>query len=67
MVLNEIYSRKTESGRIAYYNPVDVDSRIDDAGNRIGATLKADGLAGGLRRHRYDVEVQEQRRRSRRS
>jgi leucyl-tRNA synthetase len=50
MVLNEIYSRKTESGRIAYYNPVDVDSRIDDAGNR-SATLKADGLAvdyGGI-------------------
>ncbi|HZM43253.1 MAG TPA: leucine--tRNA ligase [Burkholderiales bacterium] len=43
MVLNEIYSRKSESGRILYYNPVDVDARVDDAGKR-SATLKADGL-----------------------
>ena len=43
MVLNEIYSRKSESGRILYYNPVDVDARVDDAGKH-SATLKADGL-----------------------
>jgi leucyl-tRNA synthetase len=42
MVLNEIYSRKTESGRIAYYNPVDVDARAHDAGKR-SATLRTDG------------------------
>jgi leucyl-tRNA synthetase len=43
MVLNEIYSRKAESGRIVYYNPVDVDAAADDAGRK-RATLKADGL-----------------------
>jgi len=42
MVLNEIYSRKTEGGRIVYYNPAEVDVKVDDAGNR-SATLKADG------------------------
>jgi leucyl-tRNA synthetase len=42
MVLNEIYSRKSEGGRITYYNPADVDAKVDEAGNRT-ATLRADG------------------------
>ena len=42
MVLNEIYSRKTDGGRVVYYNPADVDARIDDAGTR-SATSNADG------------------------
>jgi leucyl-tRNA synthetase len=43
MVLNEIFFRKTDSGRIAYFNPADVDSTLDDKGNRTGAVLRADG------------------------
>jgi leucyl-tRNA synthetase len=43
MVLNDIYFRKPESGRIAYYNPADIDVTCDDKGNRVGAVLRADG------------------------
>ena len=43
MVLNDIYFRKPESGRIIYYNPADIDVQVDDKGNRIGQTLRADG------------------------
>jgi leucyl-tRNA synthetase len=43
MVLNEIFLRKTDAGRIVYYNPVDVDLVFDERGQRIGARLKADG------------------------
>jgi leucyl-tRNA synthetase len=43
MVLNDIYFRKPESGRITYYNPADVDVSYDEKGNRIGAVLRADG------------------------
>jgi leucyl-tRNA synthetase len=45
MVLNDIYFRKPESGRITYYNPADVDVTCDDKGNRVGAVLRADGRA----------------------
>ena len=51
MVLNDIYSRKPESGRIAYYNPADVDVSYDDKGARVGARLRSDGQPvewGGL-------------------
>ncbi|MHB8623765.1 MAG: leucine--tRNA ligase [Sulfuricaulis sp.] len=44
MVLNEIFFRKPANGRIAYYNPVDVELKFDDKGNRIGAVLKNDSL-----------------------
>jgi len=46
MVLNEIYFRKTDSGRISYYNPTEVDARADGT-----AVLKSDGKAvesGGI-------------------
>ena len=51
MVLNEIYFRKPESGRINYYNPAEVEIQTDQNGKRTGATLKADGQpveAGGI-------------------
>ena len=51
MVLNEIYFRKTASGRIAYFNPADVEVKVDDKGSRIGAALRADGQpveSGGI-------------------
>ncbi|SEN00944.1 leucyl-tRNA synthetase [Nitrosospira multiformis] len=51
MVLNEIMFRKTESGRIVYFNPADVDIQSDEQGRRIGAVLRADGQpveAGGI-------------------
>jgi len=50
-VLNEIFYRKGDSGRITYFNPTDVDTRIDDNGNRIGAALRSDGApveSGGI-------------------
>jgi len=50
MVLNGIYFRKTEAGRIAYYNPTEIEERDDGAGGRT-AVLLADGQpveAGGL-------------------
>jgi len=43
MVLNEIFFRKPESGRVAYFNPADVELRYDERGSRIGAALRADG------------------------
>ena len=52
MVLNEIFSRKSDSGRIVYFNPGDVDIQTDDQGRRSGAVLREDGLqveSGGIR------------------
>ena len=43
MVLNEIFYRKPDAGRITYYNPLEVDIAVDASGKRIGATLRADG------------------------
>ncbi|MBM3395094.1 MAG: class I tRNA ligase family protein, partial [Betaproteobacteria bacterium] len=51
MVLNEIFFRKAGEGRIAYYNPADVELKVDDKGARLGAILKADGQpveSGGI-------------------
>jgi len=51
MVLNEIYYRKSGAGRINYYNPAEVEWRLDEKGQRAQALLKADGLAvesGGI-------------------
>ena len=44
MVLNEIFYRKQGTGRIAYYNPADIEIRSDERGNRIAAILRTDGL-----------------------
>jgi leucyl-tRNA synthetase len=44
MVLNEIFYRKPEAGRVVYFNPLDVDIKLDDKGQRVSATLRADGL-----------------------
>jgi leucyl-tRNA synthetase len=51
MVLNDIYFRRPESGRVTYYHPADVDVKYDDKGNRAGAWLRSDGQPvewGGL-------------------
>jgi leucyl-tRNA synthetase len=45
MVLNEIFFRKTGSGRISYFNPADVEPVNDERGNRVGSRLRADGEA----------------------
>jgi len=42
MVLNEIYFRRSESGRIVYFNPAEIEARADETGNR-SAVLRADG------------------------
>ncbi|MDO5104136.1 MAG: leucine--tRNA ligase [Lautropia sp.] len=43
MVLNHIYSRRTEKGGIEYFWPKDVDNITDAQGRIVGARLKADG------------------------
>jgi len=51
MVLNEIFFRKPDAGRITYYNPAEVEVEVDARGSRTGARLKADGLpveSGGI-------------------
>ncbi len=51
MVLNEIMFRKTETGRIIYFNPADVDIQTDEQGRTIGAVLRTDGQpveSGGI-------------------
>ena len=51
MVLNEIFFRKPEAGRVQYFNPADVDVTVDDKGARTGAILRKDGQpveSGGI-------------------
>jgi leucyl-tRNA synthetase len=42
MVLNEVFFRKPESGRVEYFNPADVEIRVDKVSGR-RAVLRADG------------------------
>jgi len=52
MVLNEIFLRKVEGGRVQYFNPADVELEFDDQGKRIRSILKSDGQpveSGGIR------------------
>jgi len=52
MVLNEIFSRKSDAGRVQYFNPADVELEFDEQGKRIGAKLRSDGKpveSGGIR------------------
>jgi leucyl-tRNA synthetase len=51
MVLNEVFFRKPETGRIEYFNPADVAVTIDPVTQRRIAVLRADGLeveSGGV-------------------
>jgi leucyl-tRNA synthetase len=51
MVLNEIFFRKPDAGRITYFNPAEIEIAVDANGKRTGATLKADGQpveSGGI-------------------
>ena len=51
MVLNEIFYRKSGSGRITYYNPTEVTLQFDDQGKRCGAILQSDNQpveSGGI-------------------
>jgi leucyl-tRNA synthetase len=51
MVLNEVYFRKPESGRIEYFNPLDVIITTDPATQRRVAVLRSDGKevqSGGI-------------------
>jgi leucyl-tRNA synthetase len=43
MVLNHIFSRRTEKGGIEYFAPEEVELVRNEAGHVTGATLKADG------------------------
>ena len=51
MVLNEVFFRKPESGRVEYFNPADVVTNLDKHDQRRVAVLRADGLeveSGGV-------------------
>ena len=43
MVLNEVFFRKSESGRIEYFNPAEVEIKTDPRDQRRTAVLRADG------------------------
>jgi leucyl-tRNA synthetase len=43
MVLNEVFFRKPETGRVEYFNPADVDLAVDPSDGRRIARLRADG------------------------
>ncbi len=44
MVLNHIFSRRTEKGGLIYYAPDEVEVETDDKGRIVAARAKADGL-----------------------
>jgi len=44
MVLNEVFFRKPASGRIVYFNPAEVEVRVDARDQRRVPVLRADGL-----------------------
>jgi len=45
MVLNDIFYRESENGRIEYFNPDDVEIQANDKGKRVSAILKSDRQA----------------------
>lgn len=45
MVLNHIYSRRSDKGGIDYFWPQDVENIVDEGGRITGAKLKSDGSA----------------------
>jgi leucyl-tRNA synthetase len=45
MVLNHIYSRRTDKGGIEYFWPHEVDNVFDEGGKIVGAKLRSDGSA----------------------
>ena len=51
MVLNEVFFRKPDAGRVEYFNPADVEVTLDPTAQRRIAVLRADGLeveSGGV-------------------
>ncbi len=44
MVLNHIFSRRTDKGGIVYFAPDEVEVRTDDKGRIVSAVCRADGL-----------------------
>jgi leucyl-tRNA synthetase len=45
MVLNEVFFRKPDAGRVEYFNPADVDVTLDATGQHRIAILRSDGEA----------------------
>src|ERR1700730_3300220 len=46
MVLNEVFFRKPEAGRVEDFNPADVEVTLDPTAQRRVAVLRADGAGG---------------------
>ena len=45
MVLNEVFFRKPEAGRVEYFNPADVEVTVDKTTQQRAAVLRSDGKA----------------------
>src|ERR1700694_5942561 len=43
MVLNEVFFRKPDAGRVEHFNPADVEIRLDETAQRRIAVLRSDG------------------------
>jgi leucyl-tRNA synthetase len=43
MVLNEVFFRKPDAGRVEYFNPADVEIRLDETAQHRIAVLRSDG------------------------
>ncbi len=61
MLLAECFYREEENGRKRWFYPSEIDVKYDDKGRPVGAVALNDGQPVTLRRHREDVEVEEQR------
>jgi leucyl-tRNA synthetase len=51
MVLNEVFLRRPTAGRVQYFNPSEVEVRLDAHSQRVAAVLRSDGLpveSGGV-------------------
>ena len=66
MVLNEVFFRKPDAGRIEYFNPADVEVKLDKTGQSRLAVLAFGWTRRRIGRHRHDVQVEDflKRRRS---
>ena len=64
MVIAETFYRDNADGSKDWINPADVEVERDERGRIVGAHADRRRPAGADRRHREDVEVEEQRRRS---
>ena len=64
MLTHDCYYREDAAGKKRWFYPAEIDIEYDDKGRPLKVTAREDGQPVDLRRHREDVEEQEQRRRT---